>query len=175
MKARSETRSRSRSVLLPVIAVLLMAAAWILFVGTTRSHEMWVGCGAVLLSGAFLAQVRKAEALKLDLRIVDLAQGWRIPWYVVSDTWQVVLVLLKDLSGIQSAQSLYRVCGFRAGEGDDRSVARSVLTILFTTCSPNMIVLGIDTREQRMLFHQLKASSIPKMAQNLGAQSGAER
>jgi hypothetical protein len=41
--------------------------------------------------------------------------------------------------------------------------------------APNFIVIGIDFHQSRMLFHQLRRSSVPKMTKSLGAQPGAGR
>jgi hypothetical protein len=43
------------------------------------------------------------------------------------------------------------------------------LATLYTTTSPNSIVIGIDFNQNRMLFHQLQRSTFPKAAKSLGA------
>jgi hypothetical protein len=157
------------------LAVLLMAVLWIVMVGDTSRHEMWVGGAVVLLSAAFLYKTWQTETLKLDLRARDLAQGWRIPWYIASGVWEMILILVKDLFGRTPAGSFYRVSVFRKARSGPRFAARRVLATAFTTTAPNFIVIGIDSQQDRMLFHQLERSSVPKLTQALGAQPGVAK
>lgn len=154
---------------------VLLALLWIIFVGGTRTNEMITGAGVLLLSGGFLYLVGRTETLELDFHLVDLIQGWRIPWYVVSGIAEIVLVFLKDLAGIQRAGSFYRVCGFKGSRGDRHLAARRVLAIFYTTMAPNFIIIGIDERQRRMLFHQLTRSGVPLMTQALGAEPRGKR
>lgn len=153
------------------LTVLFMAAEWILLVAGTRLHEMIVGAVSLAAAGAFLYFVHSNSTLRLELRAADVFAGWRIPWHLVSGIYEITVVLLKDLLSIEPAGSFYRVSGFRTSYRDPRLVARRVLAIAYTTVAPNFIILGIDYQQSRMLFHQLKRSSVPKMTQELGAQS----
>jgi hypothetical protein len=156
---------------LAVSASLLMAVEWIILVGGTRPHEMLVGAACILLSTLFLASVYKTSTLKLEFHISDIAQGLRIPWYVFSDCFTVSRVLLRDLFTARHAASLYRVSEFRTSKDNPRLVARSVLATVYTTTSPNSIVIGIDYQQSRLLFHQLERSAVSDMTRNLGANS----
>jgi hypothetical protein len=115
------------------------------------------------------------EPLKLDFRIVDLLTCWRIPWYIVSDSYTIVAVLLKDLAGVEKAGSFYRFCGFKTSAHDPLLMARQVLATGYTTVTPNSIVIGIDAAQSRMLFHQLQRTEVSRMAKELGAQPGVKR
>lgn len=164
--------SRSSSMLaLAIFAVLLMALEWILLVAGARPHEMFVGAVSVLLSALFLASVKKMSTLKLEFRISDVAQGWRIPGYVLRDSITLTKVLLRDLFLGRRADSLYRASGFTSGKENPCLVARSVLATIYTTTSPNSIVIGIDYKRKRMLFHQLERSAVSAMTRSLGAKS----
>jgi hypothetical protein len=156
---------------LAVFAILLMAAEWILLVAGARRHEMIVGGGAVLLSALFLASVHKMSTVEFDFHAVDVAQGWRAPLYVLGDCYTIIVVLLRDLFTSRHAESLYRVSGFKTSKDDPRLVACRVLATIYTTVSPNSIVIGIDFKQSRMLFHQIERSGVSKMAKNLGANS----
>jgi hypothetical protein len=151
------------------LAVLLMSGEWILLVAGTHIHEMIVGAASVLVSGSFLFAVHRTSTLHTDFRLSDIAKGWRIPWYVVSDIFVITLVLFKDLFGIEKAKSLFRVSGFQTGKEDPILMARRVLAIAYTSASPNTIVLGIDYTSSRMLFHQIKRTPLPQMTDDLGA------
>lgn len=158
-----------------VLTLLLLMVLWIVFVGGTRIDEMIVGAGAIMLCGAFLYLVWRTETLKIDLKMVDLAQGWRVPWYILTSSYEIIAIFVKDLSGAKKSQSLFRVSGFKTSPTNPQLIARRVLAIFYTTMAPNFIVIGVDPRQNRMLFHQLKRSSIPKMTQALGARSGGSQ
>ncbi len=175
MRQETHGPARKLSFGLCVLFMLFAVVLWIVFVGGTRRNEMLVGAGVLLFTGAFLYQVWRIETLDLDFHLSDIAQGWRIPWYILSGVYEIVEILLKELVGIKRADSLYRVSGFKTSKSDPRQIARRVLATFYTTTAPNFIVIGIDFRKSRMLFHQLERSSVPKMTKALGAQPGATR
>ncbi len=175
MREDKKRRERMPSLGLSALSLLLIAALWILFVGGTRRDEMIVGASVFLLSGAFLYLVWRTETLRLEVRWQDFPQGWRIPWYVVSGVYEIIVVLAKDVLGVKRADSFYRVSGFKTSKSDPRLIARRVFATFYTTMAPNFIVIGIDYHQSRMLFHQLERSSVPRMTKALGAQPGAER
>lgn len=160
---------------LSILAWITVAVLWILFVGGTRIHEMLVGLGVLLLTGLFLFRVGETESLNLKFGLADILTCWRIPWYFLSDTFTILLVLLKDLAGAQKAGSFYRFSGFKTAKDDPRLAARRVLATAYTTVTPNAIVIGIDVAQSRMLFHQLQRSEVSRMTKELGAQPGVER
>jgi hypothetical protein len=162
---------QTRRLPLAVLTIMLMAAEWILLVSGTRPHEMMVGGVSVLTSALFLAVVNQMSTLALDFRVSDVAQGWRIPWYVLSDCYTITAVLLRDLFTSRRADSLYRVTGFKTSKDDPRLVARRVLATIYTTTSPNSIIIGIDFNQSRMLFHQIERSGVSRMTKSLGANS----
>ena len=129
---------------------------------------MLTGAGVVCAAGAFFVALQRAERLNVDFQPRDVLAGWRVPWYVLNDLIDIIVVLLRDLLG-RRAPSLYRVCGFRTSHRDARLNARRVLATVYSTTSPNLIVIGIDTSQSRMLFHQIKRASVPAMTQDLGA------
>jgi hypothetical protein len=153
---------------LAVVAVAAMAAEWILLVATTHAHEMIVGALSLLASGVFLWHAHRSEPLRLRFRVRDVLALWRLPWDVLRDAWTVTRLLFSDLAG-HRAGSFYRVCGFATAKDDPKLAARRVLATLSATASPNLIVIGVDYHQSRMLFHQVERSSIPAMLENFGA------
>ncbi len=145
-----------------------MAAEWILLVATTQTHEMIVGSVSLLTSGLFLWHAHRCEPLRLRFSFRDLLTLWRLPWDVLRDAWTVTRVLISDLGGGR-AGSFYRVCGFATADDDPKLAARRVLATLSATASPNLIVIGVDCQQNRMLFHQVERSSIPAMLKAFGA------
>lgn len=175
MRHRKDSPEQRPSLRLCIVVLVLISLLWIVFVGGVRRDEMIVGVGVLFLSSGFLYLVWRSETLNLDLELRDLAQGWRVLWYVPTDIWIVIAVLVKDLFRVKRAGSFYRVSRFETSESEPRLVARRVLATFYTTLAPNSIVIGIDFHRNRMLLHQLKRSNISKMAQALGAESGEQR
>jgi multisubunit Na+/H+ antiporter MnhE subunit len=172
MVRASGVASKNRSCSAVVIALMAfcLATGWVWLVAGTHLHEMMVGAGVVVLATLFLLLVHRSQPNPVQLHWKDVAQGWRIPWYLVCDTWVVTLVLLRDLLHLRPAGSHYRVCGFRYSERDPAVLGRGILATIYMTATPNSIVLGIDPQSSKMLFHQLERAGVPKMARALGAQ-----
>jgi hypothetical protein len=143
---------------------------WIIFVGTFSFHELLVGIIATLLATAGLCIIAIQYPARFAPSISELLSFWRLPWYLVSGTWEIMKVAGLDWAGIDRAKSLFRVASFDAGKKDDpRAVARRVLAVTYTTAAPNFIVLGINASNQELLFHQIERSAVPKMVIDLGA------
>jgi hypothetical protein len=141
-----------------VTTVVTIAAAWILFVATTNQHEFLVGLVAASATIVFTLFVCHSSATNLRLRPRDVIQLCRIPWYVLSGAYEIMLVLVKDVLHLRAAESLYRVCGFDSSTHDPVRVSRNVLAVAYTTAAPNFIVIGVDPALSRMLFHQIETS-----------------
>jgi multisubunit Na+/H+ antiporter MnhE subunit len=153
------------------VAVSCMALEWILLVAGLKPHEMIVGAACVAAAGVFLFAAMHVSAQRIRLELRDLAQAWRLPGMMLSDAWTVTVVLLKDLLRLEPAGSFYRVSGFRTAKEDPLLVGRRVLATVYTTCTPNSIVIGIDPAQSRMLVHQVKRAPSSKLEKNLGSQS----
>jgi multisubunit Na+/H+ antiporter MnhE subunit len=164
--AKGETSPSSMIVLLAIS----LAIGWVWLVAGTHLHEMIVGAAVVAVATLFLLLVHRSQPNAIRLHWKDVAQGWRIPWYMVTDTWVVTLVFFKDLLHLSPAGSYYRVCGFKSSKRDPAVLGRGVLTTIYMTATPNTIALGIDPESSRLLFHQLQRTNLPKMVRALGAQ-----
>ena len=170
MRADGTADLRALSAKVLAVSVVIMAAEWILLVAGLKRDEMIVGAISVFASALFLQLVYRAAPQRLDIRLKDLAACWRIPWYILTGSWEIIVILFKDLLGVKRAGSFYRVSGFKTGKYDPLLAARRVLAIAFTTTAPNFIIIGIDYEQSRMLFHHLERSSVPRMTQELGGQ-----
>jgi multisubunit Na+/H+ antiporter MnhE subunit len=153
--------------LLTVTGVLL-AISWICFVGSVHLHEMIVGAVVVALCTAFCALIYSSATLPLDFHLRDVLQIWRVPQAIFSDAVVVTVALLRDLSGGRPVGSLYRVCGFGTSTRDPILVGRGALATMYTTMSPNTIVIGIDASQSHLLFHQVERAPVPELIRQLG-------
>ena len=167
----SRVRRGTRGPLVFGIALLCSASLWLLSTGSTHSHECMLGAISVACTMIFLTIVYRHELQTFDLSWRDACALWRTPWYLVSGIWEITLVLAKDLSG-KRAESVFRVCGFKTAKDDPLLVTRRALATAYTSIAPNFIVVGIDYRQSRMLFHQIQRSSVPRMTKELGAEVG---
>jgi multisubunit Na+/H+ antiporter MnhE subunit len=145
---------------------------WIIFVGTFSRPELLVGFFAALLGGIGISVVQHADDAHFRPRVRHWLEFVRVPWYVVTGTWTLFLVTVKDVLGVKRAESLFRLATFDAGdECDPVGTGRRVLAIAYTTISPNFIVLGINVRDRFMLFHQVDRSPVLQLDKDLGARS----
>jgi multisubunit Na+/H+ antiporter MnhE subunit len=156
----------------PAIGLPVFFLFWLVFVGTFSLHELLIGIVATLLATAGLLVVNFHYPARFSPTTSELLSLWRICWYLLSGTGEIVMVAAKDLLGIKPAQSLFRVVTFDTGSKDDpRATARSALAVIYTTIAPNFIVLGVNANHRTLLFHQIERSSVPKMILRLGAQA----
>lgn len=153
-----------------VLAFPLFYVFWLLFVGTFSFHELLAGAVAAAFGVGGFVVIEWHYPARFSPTFRELLSLWRSPWYLISGTWEITTVAAKDLLGIERAKSLFRIVTFDAGTEDDpHATARRVLAVTYTTVAPNFIVLGINTRDKKLLFHQIQRSSVPQMTQQLGA------
>jgi hypothetical protein len=95
----------------------------------------------------------------------------RLPKGVVLGSWQLLYALALQIFTKQGAGSLLRAVPFNVGDDDPKSTARRVLAVVYTTATPNSVVLGIDKKNQSMLYHQVLSSPISQMTKDLGARA----
>jgi multisubunit Na+/H+ antiporter MnhE subunit len=145
---------------------------WLVFVGTFSLHELLVGIIATFLAAVGMLVTTVQYPARFSPSARDLLACWRLPWYLLSGTGEVLMVAARDCVGGKRAQSLFRVSPFRAGSRENpHAAARRALAVTYTTVAPNFIVLGINASNQKMLFHQIERSSVPKMTEQLGAEA----
>ena len=167
----SHVQRGTRGPLVFAAALVLVAGLWLLFTGSRQPHEWIVGGTSIVCTMVFLTIVYRHQLQGFDLRWSDALALWRTPWYLLSGIGEITLVLLKDLAGTR-AESIFRVCGFKTAKHDPLLVTRRALATAYTSIAPNFIVVGIDYRQSRMLFHQIQRSSVPRMTKQLGAEVG---
>jgi multisubunit Na+/H+ antiporter MnhE subunit len=145
---------------------------WLVFVGTFASHELLVGVIGAVLAGIGLSIIDFYYPARFSPKLSEVLSLWRIPWDCVTGTWQITAVAAKDYCDIEKAKSLFRILKFDTGKKDDpHDSARRVLAVIAMTVTPNTMVLGVNTNNQTLLFHEMRRSSPPKMLQKLGART----
>lgn len=142
---------------------------WLLFVDTTREHELWLAAAASVVAASGAEVVRAQPFADFRPRLVWLLQAWREPWYILEGCTTIFWVFLKHF--IHPEPSVLREVVYDPGGSEPADAARRALAITYTTVPPNFVVLGIDFDKRVMLVHQVIESETPTMTRNLGARS----
>ena len=142
---------------------------WLLFVDTTRVHELWVAAAASFVAASGAEIVRAQPFADFRPRLAWLLQAWREPLYILQGCALIFWVLIKHF--LRPEASVLREVVFEPGGSDAASAARRALAITYTTVPPNFLVLGIDFDQRVMLVHQVSETETPAMTRNLGARS----
>jgi len=151
------------------IAVLFLAfAAWLAFVGTLSAQELLLGAGCALFCTFASLLTWKAMHLSIAMVPADLFEIWRVPASVAVDALILIAVLYKDLFGIACTVSDDRAVPFHDFRGR-RGRLRRVLVTVYSSISPNSIVIGIDREQNLLLYHQLARTPVSKLMRKLGA------
>lgn len=144
---------------------------WVLFVAAFTPHELLLGAGFTIFTVGVSFLAWREMRIRFWPTPKQIAQTWRIAWYVLHDSFQVTWILLLDLVGTRHAGSLYRAAPFHAGSGagsGSRRQARAILAVTATSMTPSIIVLGVS--DDRIFLHQLKCSPLPSMITKLERQ-----
>lgn len=142
---------------------------WLVFTGTFAIHELLIGVVSASLASTGMFVIDRCYPARFSPELRELLTLWRIPGQVISGTWKILGLAAKDLLGIRRAQSVFSVARFDAGRKDDaHDSARRVLAVAYSTVSPDIIVMGVNATDNRLLFHQLEKGSVPKLIQELG-------
>jgi len=142
---------------------------WLLFVNTTKPHELWMAAGASVFAATAAEFVRSESFAPFRPRVKWIMEAWREPWYIIEGCSSIFWALLKHF--FKPEPSVLRELPFDPGGTDPASCARRALAVTYTTIPPNFVVLDIDERKKVMLVHQVSASGTPAVARNLGAKA----
>ena len=148
----------------------LWFGAWLIFTGKFTWAELAVGavCSVAAAFASDIAWGSHLTAFGADARA--LAQAYHLPWLTLQGTVEIFKVLFRHLFTRHKAPSLMLAVDFDCGAADDpHDSARRALAIGYTTMTPNFVILAIDEKKGRMLYHQIAKSPVPKMTQKLGA------
>jgi multisubunit Na+/H+ antiporter MnhE subunit len=152
------------------ILAALWFGAWLLLVEKFEPAELIFGavCALIAAAASELAWGTHLNCFTGNVRA--LVQLYHMPVIVITGTWEIFKVLFRHLLTKHKAESLMLAVDFDAGDADDPNDAmRRALAIGYTTMTPNFVVIGIDQKKGRMLYHQIARSDVPKMTQKLGA------
>ncbi len=148
---------------------LIFYAAWVLFVARLEAGELLVGVPVAALGATASQLVWESRLARFIPRLRWMAEGWRLPLYMFTGTWEILLVLARHLFTRKKAESLLLAVPYESPGDEEHATLIQALAIGYTTMTPNFVVVGIDTERKLLLYHQLKKSDVLEMTKNLGA------
>lgn len=166
-----DAHSQSISALSGFRSAALTCGLWILLVGGVHRDEMIVGAFSVSGAMILLRLVAGVRQQEVQFTLRDIVSGWRIPWYAAQDVFVVSLALVRAVLLKRKPHSTYWVCGFKTSKSDPQDIARRILVTGYTSATPNIIILGVDYAQSRMLFHQLVPGKVNETMRQLGAKA----
>jgi len=143
--------------------------AWLLFTGTLASWELLLGAASSLLGAIGTEAARSAGVVRFRPRLSWIVQAWRLPWYAVRDSFQVLWIAAT--STFRPRPSILRSVVFDGGGADAAAQARRALAVTYSTVPANTIVLEIDAAKEVMVLHQIAPAPTSRVARRLGARS----
>jgi hypothetical protein len=160
-------RNRSNSIAVVLLWIAAGVGCWLLFVASSFSvHELWLCLVFTALTVFMVFITWRQMNVGFTPSFRQVIALWRLPWYVLHDTFEVTVILAKDAARIRRAGSHFRAAPFvsKPGEHDN---SREVLATAGTTMTPSIIVVGIT--DTHILFHQLERSPLPRMVRDIEA------
>jgi multisubunit Na+/H+ antiporter MnhE subunit len=129
---------------------------WILVTSTFRGAELVLGAVASVLTAAAVEAVREREPFLFRPRLRWVRRALHLPIRVVSETWMLVVVLLRHATGARRVRGAFVAVRVRNGSPDDpEDAARRALLVAGLSVAPNTVVVGLDAERGELLAHQL--------------------
>lgn len=146
---------------------------WMLFISKWDPYEAELGCLAATFAIIAIWLVKSKSLNPLSYHLQWFLEGVSIPKYVLLGTSEALKAMVLQMSRSNQTLSFLQFVPFEVGSGDFSSQIRMALAIIYTTSTPNFVILGIDYKlgetEGKLIYHQLLKTSVPKMTQKLGA------
>ncbi len=111
----------------------------------------------------------RLRLVKVSPSFWQIAEVWRIPWYGVSGTWEILQGIGKQLFTKNGAASYLAAVPFEVGSDSPACAGRRTLAVLYTTMTPNFVVIGIIPEQALLLYHQIVPGEVLAITRNLGA------
>ncbi len=144
---------------------------WLIYVSQVSLWELLVGAAAAGLSTAGVYVFGRLGLVKFRPGLHEVGEIWRIPWYAVSGTWEILQGIGKQLFSKEGAPSYLAAVPFKVGPDTSANCGRRGLAILYTTMTPNFVVLGVVEEQGLLLYHQIVPGDVLRITRNLGARA----
>jgi hypothetical protein len=153
------------------ITFIVLFGVYLLYVSTLVKIELVAGIVCTIVATVASAIFCAVGIVHFSVTIRQLLEAWRLPGYAVQGSWEVFKALGRQLFTRRGADSLIRAVPFEVGDNEAPSAGRRALAVLYTTATPNFIVLGIAHKQALLLYHQVLPGPVLQMTINLGAQA----
>ncbi len=161
-------RNGTKRFLFWVFEFAILLVFWFLYVDKLAWDEAAVGVGAAALAATGAEVVRGLRFARFYPYRQWLLLAWRIPGMVLHGARVMVKAFVRRYFLGREIESKLATTAFDPGGDDPRSAARRALAIVYTTLSPDSIVIDIDRRARLMLLH-LMGDAVPAVTKELGA------
>ncbi|HSU68704.1 MAG TPA: hypothetical protein VLJ39_17620 [Tepidisphaeraceae bacterium] len=152
------------------VTYVVLYGVYLLFVSTLTKPELFAGLACALVATVASGAFGTIGIVHFRPKLRELLEAWRLPYYAVQGTWELLKALAQQLFTKRGADSLIRAVRFAVGDDDAHSAARRALAVTYTTLTPNFVILGIAHKQSLLLYHQVLAGEVLQMTINLGAE-----
>jgi hypothetical protein len=161
---------RVRTALLLIVIAAVQLGLYQAYVDHPSRAEWAIGIAAALL--ATIAAYGSARVGSISIRptFSMIAQGWRVPGNAVSESWDLLVVTVAQLLGRKASDGQLVAAPFRYGTLTARDSARRLLAVIYTTLTPNSVVIGLVREQNLILIHQMRGTEVSPITQELGAE-----
>ncbi|MGH9581974.1 MAG: hypothetical protein ACRD4O_03435 [Bryobacteraceae bacterium] len=145
---------------------LIFAAIWFLFVYQASVWEALAAAGAAALTLFSVEKARRYEPLRFQPRAHWVAQAWRLPKPIFTDTWTLIRALARCLEG-KPSRALFQLVPFQSPAKGPRGAAQRGLAVLYASTPPNFIFVEYDSEGRYLMAHQVEKSPVPRMIREI--------
>jgi hypothetical protein len=89
------TRKQQKRLILSVIGAILTIGGMFIFAAAASSHELILGIMASVLTVLLTSFAWRRMQTQFSPTLSQLLTVWRLPWYIVSETWELILILYR--------------------------------------------------------------------------------
>jgi multisubunit Na+/H+ antiporter MnhE subunit len=151
------------------VTLVTLYGIYLLFVSTLTKPELFAGIFCAIIATVAAGAFGTLGVVHFQPTFGQILQAWRLPYYAVQGSWELFKALAKQLFTRQGADSLIQAVPFEVGDDDADSAGRRALAVLYTTLTPNFVVLGIAHKQGLLLYHQVLKGEVLQLTINLGA------
>jgi hypothetical protein len=148
---------------------VILTGIWLLFVSKYDPTELVIGMAASAIALFAVVVVQREPIVYFKPYMKWVIQLWRLPKYMVTGTWELMLALYRQVFTREGAESVLRATDFDPGGETGGSQARRALAVTYTSITPNFVVLGIDKKNSLLIYHQVLKGPVLAVTKKLGA------
>jgi multisubunit Na+/H+ antiporter MnhE subunit len=152
----------------PLLWLLALMGAWMLFVVSTELPELMVGAGSALVGAGLVLVLRREVGPHAPPKLRWLARAWVLLPRLFTETAMVFAALFRQLFQGQPAVGAFHATPYGGHfPNEPTAAAADAFAITANSIAPNTIVLDADRVEGVLLVHQLVPQPEPKTRRQL--------